>query len=237
MLINFAHVFLLVSAASANTEKAIFLGPPTVNVPSAHPTLGDLHIDTLSPTNWAIRTNLEARFPSISKPHGKATWLILDELTEGQRYEVRVCWAATQPTEFKIRTYELQTVFETPELISELSEYSWSRQSLGSDHESHPKSATGSHHPNSERDASVLFLQILAAADYYTMNKTLMRNVPPVHVDIILDPFVLGVLPRSLLPTVSYIIAVAIASWFMARHISAWICNLRTEATIEKKIQ
>ena len=82
-------------AVYANTEKAIFIGPLSVNIPSAHPTLEDLHVDTLTPTNWAIRTHLEARFPSISSPHGKATWLILDDLTEGQRYEVRVCWAAT----------------------------------------------------------------------------------------------------------------------------------------------
>ncbi|KAI1408123.1 hypothetical protein F5Y13DRAFT_113254 [Hypoxylon sp. FL1857] len=237
MLTNLIHVFLLIAVAYANTEKAIFLGPPTVNIPATHPTLDDLHVDTLTPTDWAIRTHLDARFPSISAPYGKATWLILDELTEGQRYEVRVCWAATQPTAFKVNTYELQTVFETPELISELSEYSWSRQSLGGGHGSQSKSAQGAHAPNPERETSVLFLQILAAADYYTMNKTLMRNVPPVHVDIILDPFVLGVLPRSLLPTVGYIVAVAVASWFIARHISTWICNLGTEATIEKKTQ
>ncbi|KAI0843551.1 hypothetical protein F5Y06DRAFT_6327 [Hypoxylon sp. FL0890] len=237
MLINLIHVLLLVTAVCANTEKAIFLGPPTVSIPSTHPTLDDLHVDTLTPANWAIRTHLEARFPSISAPHGKATWLILNELTEGQRYEVRVCWAATQPTEFKITTYELQTVFETPELISELSEYSWSRQTLGSGHGSQSRSTIGAHGPNSEREASVLFLRILAAADYYTMNKTLMRNAPPVHVDIILDPFVLGVLPRSLLPTVGYVIAVAMTSWFIARHISTWICNLGTEAATEKKMQ
>ncbi|OTA52502.1 hypothetical protein K449DRAFT_402909 [Hypoxylon sp. EC38] len=237
MLINLVHVFLLIAVVCANTEKTIFLGPPTVNTPFAHPTLGDLHVDTLTPTNWTIRTHLEAQFPNISAPHGKPTWLILDELTEGQRYEVRVCWAATQPTEFKIATYELQTVFETPELISELSEYSWSRQSLGGDHESQSKSAEATHAPISGREASVLFLRILAAADYYTMNKTMMRNVPPVHVDIILDPFLLGVVPRSLLPTIGYISAVAIASWFIARCISTWICYLGAEATIEKKIQ
>ncbi|KAI1099630.1 hypothetical protein F4804DRAFT_337045 [Jackrogersella minutella] len=237
MVINLTPVILLIATVYANTEKAIFLGPPTVNIPSAHPTLEDLHVDTLTPTNGAIRTHLEAQFPNIPSPHGKATWLILDELTEGQRYEVRVCWAATEPTEFKITTYELQAVFESPGLISELSEYSWSRQSRGGDHESQSKSPSNPRAPNSEREASVLFLQILAAADYYTMNKTLMAHVPSVHVDIILDPFLLGVLPHSLLPTVGYIIAVAIASWFIARHISMWICNLGAEAYREKKTQ
>lgn len=64
-----------------------------------------------------------------------------------------------------------------------------------------------------------------------------MRHVPSVHVDIILDPFLLGVLPRSLLPTVGYIAAVAITSWFIARYISIWIRNLGAEANPEKKIQ
>ncbi|KAI1381602.1 hypothetical protein F4677DRAFT_403564 [Hypoxylon crocopeplum] len=232
MFINLIPIFLLAAVVCANTEKAIFLGPPTVNIPFAHPTLDDLHVDILTPSNWTIRTHLEAKFPNISSPHGKATWLILDDLAEGQRYEVRVCWAATQPTAFKINTYELQTVFETPELISELSEYSWSRQS----HESQSRFA-GTVQTSTEREASVLFLQILTAADYYTMDKTLMRDVPPVFVDIILDPFVLNVLPRSLLPTVMYIVVVAVASWFIARHISIWIRNAAGEEAHEKKIQ
>ncbi|KAI0882605.1 uncharacterized protein GGS22DRAFT_46866 [Annulohypoxylon maeteangense] len=237
MLIRFTPVILLIASVFANTEKAIFTGPPAANIPSAHPTLEDLHVDILTPINWSIRTHLESQFPNISSPNGKATWLILDELTEGQRYEVRVCWAATQPTQFKITTYELQTVFETPELISELSEYSWARQSLGGNHGSQSKPEENLRISNSEREASVLFLQILAAADYFTLNKTLMRHVPPVHVDIILDPFLLGVLPRSLLPTVGYITAVAVTSWFIARYISMWIYNLGAEATPEKKIQ
>lgn len=79
----------------ANTEKAIFLGPETVNIPSAKPSLDDLNIDILTPTNWSIRTHIEAEFPSDSRKAGKPTWLLLDNLTEGQRYELRVCWAAT----------------------------------------------------------------------------------------------------------------------------------------------
>lgn len=128
-------------------------------------------------------------------------------------------------------------MFETPDLISELSEYSWSRQSLEGDHESQGESATDPQASSSEREASVLFLQILAAADYYTMNKTLMRDVPPVYVDIILDPFVFNILPRSLVPTVGYIVVVAIASWFISRHISIWIRNAAAETTREKKTQ
>ncbi|KAI1767025.1 hypothetical protein GGR53DRAFT_160692 [Hypoxylon sp. FL1150] len=237
MLIHLAPLYLLIATVCANTEKAIFLGPATANIPSAHPTLDDLHVDILTPSDSTIRTYLEAQFPNGSLPHGRATWLILDELTEGQRYEVRVCWAATQPTAFRMATYELQTVFETPELISELSEYSWSRQSPEGDHISQHKLAAKPRASGSEREASVLFLQILTAADYYTMNKTLMRDVPPVYVDIILDPFILNVLPRSLVPTVGYIVVVAIASWFISWHIAIWVRNAAVETTREKKIQ
>ena len=77
--------------------------------------------------------------------------------------------------------------------------------------------------PDGKKANSILFLQIFAAADYYSSNKTLMEHVPPVNVDIILDPFILNVLPQSLLPTVSYIIILAISSWFLSSFISAWL--------------
>ncbi|XXG96926.1 hypothetical protein Hte_003217 [Hypoxylon texense] len=226
MLIQLAPISLLIAAACANTEKVIFLGPPAL-IPSAHP-----NVDILTPSNSTIRTHLEAQFPNAELPHGKATWFVLDELTEGQRYEVR------QPTAFRIATYDVPTVFKTPDLISELSEYAWSRRSPKGDNESQGKSATGSEASSSKkRKASVLFLQILAAADYYTTNETLMRDVPPVYVDIILDPFVFNVLPRSLVPTVGYIVVVAIASWFISRYISIWIRNAAAETIREKKTQ
>lgn len=120
--------------------------------------------------------------------------------------------------------YELDTVFSTPELITELSEYSWSRQPAHDENveASSPPEAV----PRLEREASVLILQILAAADYFTTNQTLMNEVPPVFVDIILDPFILNVLPRSLVPTVCYVVIVAIFSWFLAQHTSQWIRGL-----------
>jgi hypothetical protein len=86
---------LLIASAWANNEKAVFLGPPAVTIPSTPPTLGKLHINTLNPDNGSVRTYLEAQFPSDSLPWGKPTWLLLDQLTEGKRYEVRVCWSAT----------------------------------------------------------------------------------------------------------------------------------------------
>lgn len=85
----------LATTAAANTEKAIFVAPEPITIPSTHPNLDDLHVHTLTPGRWAVRTHVEAQFPSTAAPAGKATWVLLDELTEGQRYEVRVCWAAT----------------------------------------------------------------------------------------------------------------------------------------------
>jgi hypothetical protein len=85
----------LIATTLANTEKAIFLGPKTINIPATHPNLEDLRIRTLTPSNPAVRTHVNAQFPNATAKFGKATWAILDQLTEGKRYELRVCWAAT----------------------------------------------------------------------------------------------------------------------------------------------
>lgn len=53
-----------------------------------------------------------------------------------------------------------------------------------------------------------------------------MENVPPVYVDIILDPYLFNVLPRSLVPTAVYIILLAIGSGFIAKYVSRWIQSL-----------
>lgn len=94
-------VFSLFSLVGANVEKAIFLGPATVNIPAQGPSLSSLSLDTLTPENTTVRTELARRFPSESGTpaateivKGETSWFILDYLTEGQRYEVRICWSA-----------------------------------------------------------------------------------------------------------------------------------------------
>lgn len=82
---------------------------------------------------------------------------------------------------------------------------------------------------------STLFLHVQAAADYYTMNQTLMHHVEPVLVDIILDPFVFNVFPRSLIPTGAYITILAIGSWFLSKKISDWISKIAAISSTEKK--
>lgn len=120
-------------------------------------------------------------------------------------------------------------MFETPELITSLAEYSASRQPGPVELEDQePSISTPQQQSKHTYDdvSSALFLQIQAAADYYTTNQTLMNNVPPVFVDIILDPYIGNVLPRSLVPTVAYITLLAIGSWYLSKYISRWVQSL-----------
>jgi hypothetical protein len=93
----FAFICLLINLdfASANVEKIIFLGPSSVTIPTQHPTLEDLQLPALSPEQKTIRTHLRAEFPTNSSTKGEPSWVLLHQLSEGQRYELRVCWAAT----------------------------------------------------------------------------------------------------------------------------------------------
>lgn len=86
---------LVLPYAWGNTEKTIFLGPPPVAITSAYPTLDYSRLIPLTPDHFTIRTHLRASFPSSELSHGTPSWFILHNLTEGQRYEVRICWAAT----------------------------------------------------------------------------------------------------------------------------------------------
>jgi hypothetical protein len=251
-------LFTSVVLVLANTEKTIFLGPEPVAVPLTHPTLSDLRLHALTPANGTLRTRLPAQFPAPDHPQGTATWLVLDNLTPNQRYEVRVCWAATvchphfthsqsgkiyisntppkQPTEFTLSTFSLATVWDTPELMASLHAYATSRQAPtpGRDEDDAPppkdgsssSSNSNSNSNSNERQASILFLRILAAADYFTTDASLMLNVPPVHVDVILDPFLLNVLPRSLAGTACYIVVVAVVAFFLAGRIASGIQGL-----------
>lgn len=85
----------------ANVEKVIFLGPSSVQIPTQHPTIEDLQLHTLSPQNGAIRTKLRAEFPTNTSVWGETSWVLLEQLSEGQRYEVRICWAATVTTSLR----------------------------------------------------------------------------------------------------------------------------------------
>ncbi|KAG9257490.1 uncharacterized protein F5Z01DRAFT_671087 [Emericellopsis atlantica] len=221
---------LAASLVTANVEKAIFLGPPSINVPLQQPTLSSLNLDTLTPESSTIRTRLPRSFQTGDSP-GQTSWLILDGLTEGQRYELRVCWSAMEPTAFDIETFDVEHVFETPELIQSLSDFAYARVGTAAD----PVDVTTN---ETEKTSSVLFVRIITAADYYSDYTELMENPPPVLVDLILDPFLFNVLPRSLLPTGGYIICVAIVAWFVASYITSQVKSFaECSSTMEKKKQ
>ncbi|CZS88588.1 uncharacterized protein RAG0_00290 [Rhynchosporium agropyri] len=229
LLLQALHVF-------ANTEKAIFLGPSNIQVPVAHPNLEDLQLGSLSPKHWSLRTYIQAEFPNNVSEYGQISWYLLDKLQEGQRYEVRICWAATQPTSFRLDAFELSTVFESPDLINSLAQFSKNRRKGVTEELQPQESPMEKQSTRLDGLSSILLLRIYAAADYYTMNKTLMEQVPPVYVDIILDPFIFNLFPRSLVPTAAYIILVALGSWYLAKQISLWVSTLSANERGKKNV-
>ncbi|KAL2868697.1 uncharacterized protein BJX67DRAFT_34056 [Aspergillus lucknowensis] len=213
---------LLTLPVSANVEKTIFLAPSTLVLPTLDPNLDDLGLERLSPEDGFLRTKLNASFPTADNC-GTESWYFLENLHPGQRYEVRICWLATQPTDFTLKTFTLPEVLEDRALLSSISLYSSSRLSS-----SQPQTAltpnrrvssvaTTDSAPASD---SVLFLRIVAAADYFSLDRALMENVPPVLADIILDPFLGNVFPKSLVPTACWVSVVACLAVFVARWIA-----------------
>ncbi|KLP09430.1 uncharacterized protein LW94_10452 [Fusarium fujikuroi] len=208
----------LLSMAIANVEKTIFTAPPSLPIPQQKPSLGDLRLPTLTPDAPNIRTHISRVFPSEPKDYasGVATWVLLDKLNQGQRYEFRICWAAIQPTVFNLAVYELDTVWQTPELIQSLANYSFSRQDQEAVLTKESTQTEGR-----EREASVLLLQIKSSADYFTNDAALMKDPSPVHVDLILDPYLYGIVPRSLVPAAGYLVLVGAVAWFVSRSIAS----------------
>lgn len=77
-------------------------------------------------------------------------------------------------------------------------------------------------------DSTYIFLQVFAAADYFSLNQTLMDTVPPVAVDVLLDPYIFNAFPKSLLPTGLYLVLIAVGAWFL----SGWISRTLTTFSI-----
>ncbi|KAF2491846.1 hypothetical protein BU16DRAFT_516420 [Lophium mytilinum] len=214
-----ASLIALVAEAVANTEKVIFTAPSAITIPNIRPGLDDLNLDTLSPAGLrTLETSLAVQFPSDTAPRGVQSWYLLKDLEPGRRYEVRVCWPATQPTDFWLDVHNLTHVFETPLLISSLADYSENRQPIDLQGPGRAQGEATSH--------SVLLLHIHSAADYFTSNRTLMEHPPAVDVDLILDPFLLNILPQSLGPTALYITVLAVGSFFLSGAIYTWLYQI-----------
>ncbi|KAL8715654.1 MAG: hypothetical protein Q9225_006346 [Loekoesia sp. 1 TL-2023] len=210
-----AQIFVIWTAiAAANVEKNIFLAPEAVKIPQGQLYLDQLQLETLTSATPTLRRQLRAAFPTPSQPRGPTSWFLLDSLTPYQRYEIRVCWLATQPTDFTVNTYRVPEVFESPELVSSLALYSEERQSL-----QQPETSTLNWKHRAK--SSLLFLKIDAAADYLTTNTTLMQNVPWVDVDI--NPYLLNLLPKSLVPIGIHLTIVAVAAWYLSKAIWSFL--------------
>ncbi|KAM0322960.1 hypothetical protein ACHAQA_009059 [Verticillium albo-atrum] len=126
----------------------------------------------------------------------------------------------------------MDTVWETPELISSLAQYAESRQHIADSADADKRSSTQDFKVQDDgkakldSQASVMFLRVLAAADYYSHTTSVMTRVEPVWADIILDPYVLNVLPQSLAPTVVYIVAVATLAWVLSQRVRGYLLAL-----------
>ncbi|KAH6642540.1 hypothetical protein C7974DRAFT_351196 [Boeremia exigua] len=224
-----AALFFIVSPAwtvYANVEKTIFLGPSAVTLPDVRPSLDSLRLQSLSSLEPVLPTRLSVQFPTRAEPHGLESWYLLSGLEEGRRYEARICWPATSPTNFWLDTYSLDETFATPELVSSLASYSDQLWDLAAARKTDNLKTEGG-------AQSILFLRIQAAASYYSTNRTLMDDPPPVDVDIILDPFLFNVLPHSLAPVAIYIVIVAAAAWFVSGYTYNWLRSV-AEATPSK---
>lgn len=130
-------------------------------------------------------------------------------------------------------TFELATVFAEPPLIQSLAAHAEKRQTAQAtdeDDESHRDTESGN-----EIIASTLFLRVAAAADYFTTNITLMNEVPPVYVDLILDAYIFNVFPQSLVPTGVYLLILAVGAWYLSRYIHAWLHSVAVPVDDHKK--
>jgi hypothetical protein len=116
-----------------------------------------------------------------------------------------------------VDVYTISEVFDTPALIQNLAEFSEDSQ------RKRPKPSRWS----ARSKESVVFLRVRAAADFFTTNKELMLSPPSVDVDLILDPYVFNVFPRSLGLTAAYIIVLALGAWIVSGRV--WKL-LRSEA-------
>lgn len=124
-------------------------------------------------------------------------------------------------------------VMQTPDLIASLSAYA-TKTRAGFNEFDRRQLRIRRFKDETSTETSLLLLQIYAAADYFSLDDTLMEIVPPVLVDIILDPYIMNILPQSLVPTIFYITIVAVVAWFVARWISSYLRHASRMDTVSQ---
>jgi hypothetical protein len=90
----FMVLLAFVSLSLSNIEKDIFLAPEALRIPNDS-SIDNLYLISLSPKYATARTHVNATFPTDILPRGSETWMLLEGLKPGTRYEVRICWLAT----------------------------------------------------------------------------------------------------------------------------------------------
>lgn len=118
-------------------------------------------------------------------------------------------------------------VWNTPDLLRSISQYATSRPN-------HDVGVVSQSATQPDAPSSNLLMRICAAASYYTHEEGLMEEVPPVNVDITLDPFLFHVLPTTLLPVVAYILFLIPISWYVGRRVTTWLESLAEKAAQER---
>ncbi|CCC07430.1 unnamed protein product [Sordaria macrospora k-hell] len=116
-----------------------------------------------------------------------------------------------------MKTYTPKEVLIIPRLAGSLMEYYPAVSPQQAQRQKHAARLKDS------ESSSSLLLHISAAADYFTSNTSVMLHPPPVDVDIILDPFLFNVLPRSLVPTIGWIVVVAVAGWIVSKRVVSFL--------------
>ncbi|KAI1965864.1 hypothetical protein LOZ58_000764 [Ophidiomyces ophidiicola] len=207
--------------ASANVEKTIFTALPAslTRWPSSMSDIQSVdlkNLDILSPSISSIRKRLEAAFPSEQTPLGVQSWFYLANLNPGQRYELRICWIATQPTSFNLKVYTVSSVVESHTLSASLKAHTAVER----------RHVTAQSTSQVSSDKSSLLLAVDVAADYFTLNQTLMDHVPPVVADIILDPYIFNVFPKSLIPTGIYILFTSAIAWYLSCFVHSRVMGI-----------
>jgi len=168
----------------------------------------------ITPDNPFWRRTILVQFPSEISPRGNDVWFLLDDLEPGARYEVRICWAATTPTDFWLSVHSQH---EQAILLN----------SNGRNESRYSKIPI--------EDSSHLYLKISGAASFFTTDTKLMDDPPPVLVDIILDEYLFGVLPLSLRSVALFITVMAVASYYLGIWFIKFINGLTKPAVKEKK--
>lgn len=137
-----------------------------------------------------------------------------------------------QPTSFTLTTHTLPEIIDDSALLAAVSRYSNSRLAQ------QPGGTQRQSRTAKDSKESILFLRIHAVADYFTLHDPLMRTVPPVFSDIILDPYLENIFPRSLVPTACWglvvgVVAVAIARWAVRELGKVILSGLRDAPTAD----